>query len=511
MAATTTTIPEEVLKCRPCNCAKFKRTTLKNGQVIYRIYKYKSKKLASGKWSRGDEYLIGKVIPGTGFIPNKRYIKELADAGTPYYPDEITVVDYGQYALLEILSADVYEQLKKRFAGEAAAQIYCYALIMCANGFVHMDQVDEYYRQSFLSVQYRSYSFKLGYTAVRKLLHDLGMYNNPVKSFEQYLIDSSSKHIAIDGHVVRACSEQNDLAEMGYKSRLLKAPQVNILIAFDVKTKIPLAYRTYRGSSVDKSSAVDFVQSRTFTNTRFIVDRGFFSAKLLGLMSQNGNSYIIPVPTSNKNLKRIRKTVEYTSGEFVYKVSEKQTARVVYYEEQIDEKTRIIFFKDLDENNSKRKSYLQHKEKGDNGYTDEGYRKYQDWWGVYPLQTTTDAPAPEVFIEYKTRWGIETYNNYIKNDAHFVDLKNQDYYIAQGFDFIMLVTGIIHQHLNDAVKALNKPSLSNKDVLLYAGAMKMTQEQNEWRLRNTRKKDIDIFREMGFEPLTSYPLSDEFG
>jgi hypothetical protein len=112
-----------------------------------------------------------------------------------------------------------------------------------------------------------------------------------------------------------------------------------------------------------------------------------------------------------------------------------------------------------------------------------------------------------VYSDYKDRWSIETYNNYIKNDADFNDLKNQDYYCAHGFDFIMLVTGLIYSRLNEAVKALNKPSISTVDVLLKAGHMRMVQHDDQWSLHNTRIKDIKLFESMGFTPIETYPQS----
>lgn len=105
------------------------------------------------------------------------------------------------------------EQLKACFLPERAAQIYCYALILCINGFIHIDQVDDFYQESFLSLVYRNYSFKMGYTALSNLLHDLGSRGEPVRIFEQNLIDHCSKNVAIDGHVIRSCSTENDLAE----------------------------------------------------------------------------------------------------------------------------------------------------------------------------------------------------------------------------------------------------------------------------------------------------------
>ena len=236
-----------------------------------------------------------------------------------------------------------------------------------------------------------------------------------------------------------------------------------------------------------------------------MVDRGFYSTKVLELMSKDGNSYIIPLQSNNPNWKRIKKTLKYSSGEFIYKASAKETARIIYYEEPIDENIRICVFKDVDENNSKRKNYQQLIDMEEEGYTQENYEKYCEWWGVYVLQDTTGQPASAVYSDYKSRWSIETYNNYVKNDADFNDLKNQDYYCVHGFDFIMLVTGLIHSRLNEAVKALNKSSISTHDMLIKAGHMRMVQHDNQWSLHNTRTRDIDLFEEMGFTPALTFP------
>ena len=495
-------VPEEILQYRPCKCTRLRN----EGNGVYRVYKYNSLKLPSGKWSNDYGYLIGKIIAGEGFVPNKRYLRELEEERGERFSDEITDVAYGQYALLQYLSGDVLEKLNECFPSERAAQIYSYGLILCANGFIHPDQIDEYFQESILSLRYEKYAFKMGYSALGTLLHDLGRKGNPVCRFEQNLIDNSSKNIAIDGHVIRSISSLNDLSEPGYKSSSLKSPQINLLIAYDTVNKMPLMYRSFRGSSVDKRSVVEFLDSRSFTNTKFMVDRGFYSGEVLKRMSKDGNSYIIPLHTNNKHFTRIRKTLEYSSGEFIYQANSKDTARIIYYEEQIDEKTRVTVFKDVDENNSKRKNYQRIIALEEAGYTQENYEKYCEWWGVYVLQDTTGEAAPDVFRDYKRRWSIETFNNYIKNDADFNNLKDQDYYKAHGFDFVMLVTGLIHSRLNEAVKRLNRPSVSTIDVLIKAAHMRMVQEGSRWTLHNTRTKDIELFEAIGFTPDKEYRL-----
>lgn len=493
--ARKSSIPKEITQHIPCKCCRIQKN---NG--TYYVYKYSSIKLPSGKWSSDYGYCIGKIVPEVGFCPNKRYQKELDEQNGAEFSDSITDVAYGQYALLKTLTSDVLDKLRKCFPTKQAVQIYTYALILCANGFLHVDQIDEFYRESVLSLVYEGLSFKMGYTALSNLLKELGKKGNPAKAFEQMLIDECSGNIAVDGHVIRSASEYNDLAEPGYKYNELKESQVNVLIAYDAKRKAPLMYRTFRGSSIDKASAVELLRSRKFTRVKFIVDGGFYSETMIDLMSRDGNTYIIPLPHSNSEFKRIKRKLDYSSGEFVYKAGKNDSARIVYQETYIDEVTRVIVFKDIDENNSKRKSYKQLMDLGERNYTQQSYDKYCEWWGVYVLQTTTDESAAEVYADYKSRWGIETYNNYVKNDANFNGLKFQNYYEQRGFDFIMLVTGLIHSELNDAVRKLGKPSISTFDVLVKAGHMRMVLEGNSWKLHNTRTKDIELLGTMGFVP-----------
>lgn len=45
---------------------------------------------------------------------------------------------------------------------------------MCVNGFTYVDQIDDYYQESFMSVIFKNFSFKMGYTALSTLLRELG-------------------------------------------------------------------------------------------------------------------------------------------------------------------------------------------------------------------------------------------------------------------------------------------------------------------------------------------------
>ena len=91
-------IPEEIKKHRPGPCTEVK---LINGH--YYVYMYQSVQLPSGKWGKKTGKSIGTIIADKGFIPNRNY--HLYE-GTQSQ-DEITVLEYGQYALIGEIAHDV--------------------------------------------------------------------------------------------------------------------------------------------------------------------------------------------------------------------------------------------------------------------------------------------------------------------------------------------------------------------------------------------------------------------
>lgn len=483
-----TSIPEEIKQYRPGPCTEVK---LISGH--YYVYMYQSLKLESGEWGKKTGKCIGTIIPGTGFIPNRNYHLYKGEESQ----DEITVLEYGQYALVGEIARDVRTSLEQCFPADRAAQIFAYACIFFANGFVHLDQVQGYYEQSWLSQEYKSFPFKMGRTALGTLLDDLGRRTTRVIKYENAAISKSSA-IAIDGHAIRSCSDENCLGEAGYKFSSLKEDQVNLLMGYDVNTNVPLFARMYRGACNDKSTIEDITDLLDFSGILFIVDRGFYSAKNLKILSSNDNAYIIPVPSHTDVFRNAMKDVRYTDS-FYYR-SGKKHARIEYTSHRLSDSEYVYVFRDIDENEKCRYNYQHCIELGRSGYTQEKFEQSKETFGVYVLQSNSAKPAEEIFGGYKKRWGIETLYQYLKNKADFNDLMTQDYYKEQGLSFIMLITGQIHQKMISAVKKLDNNAISVHDILLMARCMKMERRGNNWNLKNARKRDLQILKQMGFEP-----------
>ena len=490
-------IPESIKQYRPGPCTEIKRIS-----GHYYVYMYQSQKLPSGDWGKKTGKSIGTIIPGTGFIPNKNFHLYKGEDSQ----DEITVLEYGQYALVETVAESIHASLKKYFPADRASQIFAYACILFVNDFVHVDQVQAYYEQSWLSHEYKNLPFKMGKTALKSLLDSLGRRTTRVVNYEKAAIFESSAAMAIDGHVIGSCSEENDLGEGGYKFNHLKENQANLLMGYDINTRMPLFARMYRGSCNDKATIEDLADLLSFSGILFVIDRGFYSAGNLEILSANGNTYIIPVPSNTDVFQNAMEDIKYTDS-FYYR-SGKKHARIEYTSRKISTTENVYIFRDIDENEKSRFNYQHCMELGKKSYTQEKFEQKKEFFGVYVLQSNADMPAQEIFASYKKRWGIETFYQYLKNKGDFNNLMIQDYYEEQGFSFIMLIAGQIHQKMIAAVKSLDDNTISVHDILLMARFMKMERRGNNWNLKNTRKRDLQILKRLGFEPKMVVPILD---
>lgn len=70
--------------------------------------------------------------------------------------------------------------------------------------------------------------------------------------------------------------------------------------------------------------------------------------------------------------------------------------------------------------------------------------------------------------------------------------------MKRGFDFIMLVTGLIHSKLREVVNGLRKPSISTFDIIVKAWHIRMVIRDETWQLHNTRMKDLLLLQDLGF-------------
>ena len=340
-------VPESIRQMKP------KGTMVKNISGHYYVYEYSNYTDDNGKRHTKMGKAIGSIKDGIGFIPNSTFACDT----------EISSLDFGEYAITIANSAKTLALLKECFNPQDAATIYTVALIHFIQGFTYLRDIKSYYDMSILSLNYPT--LKLGYDSLSKMYDTLGRRQTNVIKLEEKLVEECSHQIAIDGHVIGSGSTENDLSEKGYKYNKLGEAQMNLLMAYDVNTSIPLISRIYEGGSNDNVSVRDFLAQIELKDMLFIVDRGFYSTENINLFSSNGNQYIIPLA---KNLNTCRQAVHSLEmhDRFMYQKGKK--ASVVEYKDEIIDGYRVLTYRDLNESTAEQENYLRHMAKGEEAY-----------------------------------------------------------------------------------------------------------------------------------------------
>ena len=475
-------VPEEIRKVKP------EGTLVKKIAGHYYVYEYTKEKGADGKWRTRSGRMIGTIVEGRGYIPNDNL---LCDA-------EISTVEFGDYAVALANSGKVLALLERCFNKGDAIRIYAIALIHFTQGFMHMKDIGACYEMSYLSLLWPG--LKMGYDALEKLYDQLGRRQGGVLQMEEYLLQESSHQIAIDGHVIGSGSAENDLTEKGYKFWKLGEAQINLLMAYDVNTGMPLLSRMYEGGSVDGISVKDLFQQVKLEKMLFIVDRGFYSQENLKLFTQDGNAYIIPLRKSHTACKQAVSRLDMT-GRFIYQKGRKGS--LIECKDEIIDGRRVLTFRDVDEATAEQTNYLRHMEYGDRAYTSEAFEQLKDYMGVIVLQTSMwDKSPQEIYTLYKKRWQIETFYDYFKNRLECKALGQRDYYKTQGLSFLMLVEALIHHEFEEASRAVK--GFSVQDCLLHARMVKADKRHGTWCVSNCIPRQQKLFKKLN-TPLTVTP------
>ncbi len=438
------------------------------------------------KWKTLDKMgpCLGSITLENGFIPNA--VSESEEA--------ITVLDYGNYAFSKIHSSEVFQELDLLFRGKMAIKIYVAALITFNEGFTYMTDMSRKYSESAACMFYPGVS--LEYESLANLYEYLGRHGKVVDQFEQRAINTSSHVVGIDGHVIACASEKNDLSEFGYKHSKLNAPQMNWICVHDLVKDKPLASQFINGSMPDKSSLKQLFNRFVFANTHFYVDRGFNTDDDKRLMSLEGSTYTVPMISGRNDYSDVYGKLKFDKRRwFIY--DKNGYSSIIYYSEYPGEgKVRYIAFKDTTRESAERKMYCEKIKRGIKGYTEAGLNAAEKDFGLFLLETTEQSMAEEVFNGYKSRWGIETYYNYVDNVIDFNALYQQDYCKTQGIGFIVQIAGCIFSEMK---KSLINQNETVRYVMDEFRGIKSVNEKGRWTLHNITKSRRSLAEKLQFQ------------
>lgn len=243
-----------------------------------------------------DRSSIGRLDEETGkLIPNRNYYEIYLKKPVPQTKG---VFQYGVYdAFNKICSKLGVLKLLKRYFPENYAEMLTVAQYMLSEGNVmyYLDDYTEEHCTQLKGIMNDENSSKM-FASIRE--EDILLF------FREWMKQKKPhEYVAYDVTSISSYSRNISELEWGYNRDKEKLPQLNLGMYFGEESQLPLYYRTYPGSISDKAHLKYMIEDNEFINakkTRFVMDRGFYSAANLKYLVDNGYRFVIALPGSLK-------------------------------------------------------------------------------------------------------------------------------------------------------------------------------------------------------------------
>ena len=246
-----------------------------------------------------DRVSIGKIDEETGMlIPNKNYYEIYASSAEQSKQIEIESikscgVTYAIDGLLNELG--LIEIMKKKFSKHADQIIALAEYILCEGNVMsyYEDWYDEVYPHG---------NIQLSSAGISRIFQAID-YKSRIDFFKTWIYArNQSEYIAYDVTSVSSYAKGIEALEWGYNRDKESLPQINFGMYYGQQSMLPLYYCVYPGSVPDKTHLEYMLRDNELiglNGTKYVMDRGFFTADNLRLMTEAGTRFIISVPNSS--------------------------------------------------------------------------------------------------------------------------------------------------------------------------------------------------------------------
>ena len=234
-------------------------------------------------------------------IPNRNYYEIYAAAklekSDVRQPEIESIKSCGvTFAVDGLLNEMGLSEVMKRKFPKQADQIIALAEYMLCEGNV-MSYYEDWYDEIHPHANVR-----LSSADISRLFQSID-YKSRMDFFRTWVYArNQSEYIAYDVTSISSYSKGIESLEWGYNRDKESLPQMNIAMYYGQQSRLPLYYCVYPGSVPDKTHLEYMLRDNEligFKGTKYVMDRGFFTADNLSYMTEAGARFIISVPNSS--------------------------------------------------------------------------------------------------------------------------------------------------------------------------------------------------------------------
>ena len=407
---------------------------------------------------RTDEYL-GRITPD-GFIEPK-----VKRALRRY--DQIMVKEYGSSFLINHISRDVMDELKRHFP--EWKEIFAFACMRLLHRSP-MKNVEFHYITSYLSEMLGD--AHVSPDALGPMIRRIGMDRTAMTGFMRSFM-KDDRYLAVDLTHVLSMSESVISATLGHNSMGEYLPQVQVLFLFSLDHHMPAYFRILPGSINSMASLKLSMEESGARRIVLVADTGFYSSSNVSALDSMGIFYIIP-------LKRNSRLIDYSAeGErhFMF-----QDHPIFYRKYAVGNRAMYTF----------RNDFLKAEEEKDflaRSGSSERFTAIRERMGTVSVITNLHISGEIVYDMLKSRAEIEQSYDTFKNTIHADRTYMRDDYQMQGWMFVNFIALIMHYRVYGMLKEKNLlRKYSPEDVMEHLSRVFRLKIGEEWKISEIPKK-----------------------
>jgi hypothetical protein len=451
---------------------------------IYEVSSYYDKVKKKGRKKTGK--FLGTLTETDGFIESQK-MKVSRTYNGPSIKN-ITTKEYGLSSFIQNYCNDIIDPLKQYFPeqwGWMLVALYCRLLHTSP-----LKNMEYYYKKSFLSEQL---NVSVSAKAISGLIKDLGVDRRPLSDYMKHL-SGSENYILIDATSIVSYSNNLTKVCTGLSKNKCYEPIFNLLYFYSPHNYLPAYYRLFNGNIKDVKMLSTTIKESGFHDIIIIGDKGFFSEENLLLLEEENLNYIIP-------LRRNSLLIDYKRYESLtksknYFLFEK---RVIYYDSYMLPNGRFIYlFIDEQMMIMEKRDFIIRMQKNIESYNEEEFAKQMSQFGTFSIIAKNKNSAEEMFLNYKSRMGVEVLFDGVKNilGNDYTYMQNDE--ALEGWMFINHLALLIHHKIYSLLKKeklISKYSI--RDFIEYLADVKKVKINNEWFLEPIIAEQKKMLQKMG--------------
>lgn len=478
---------------------------IKENFYVYEFSSFYDKEKKKGRKKTGA--YLGKITKEDGFVPTRS--KKVDKSFMTFNQSTLSTKEYGLSAFIQSYCSEIVELLKKHFPDK-----WEYILVGLFSRLAHtspLKNIEYYFKKSYLSEQY---DIKVNSKVMSQLIRELGSNRIPIINYMKSFFGDGV--VLIDATSIISYSQNLSRVYTNLSKNGTYEPLFNLLYFYSPENYLPAYYRLFNGNIKDVKMISMAIKESKYRNALVIADKGFYSEENLAILEAEQLKYIIPLKRNSTLIDNNayqgltqspdvflfkKRPVYFTSYSLqTNKKKNKQTASSVKARKLKQNERKVYLFIDEAMMLKEKQDFIYRMQTTPQHYTRELFQQKMNEFGSFAVITNKDDDPENVFLNYKSRVGVEILFDAAKNilGNDYTYMQNDD--ALEGWMFLNHLALQVHHKIYAILRQQNLLSkYSIRDLIERLMDIKRVRVNDEWLLEPIIKDQQILLKKLGID------------